>query len=476
MDAIPHSKIAPSFLDSNAQAHHDILFAVADVLDNAREAGSTLVNIDVRSKGNPTRPTHQLVISDDGAGMCEAQMSEGVMSIAYTQKDLSTGQHYGMGSTTAVPRLCRGALCFSLTRNSHPTLGLLSSRLSAKLGATELVVPQVSWSALEPGAILEDAPRAGGPSKEPRTVSLTREARAASLKVILAHSPYSTEEQLIAEFRSIEAASATGTGTRWLMWDVDTHELELAKAADDVLVKNKQELWPHQRSLRGFLEVLYYVDDELLRRGAMMSIRIKGTPVTPRNWTTFLHHAQTVRHRPHNATTALAQATTRFGFQKPLAEVARLFGARSAGKNKHGSEYTAHTFTEDDVHFFTFGLTRVSYQKTHDYSGVFYYHKNRLTIALAPAALQKRGFTQMNTTEVRESIYSSRGVARGGGGGWRGVGASPQCQHNRTAASLLAGPHPEDGQGHDRLLQRELPDAGPQQGRVRAAASLAVPL
>ena len=36
------------------------------------------------------------------------------ISIAYTEKDYTTGKHYGMGVTTAIPRLAKHALCFSM--------------------------------------------------------------------------------------------------------------------------------------------------------------------------------------------------------------------------------------------------------------------------------------------------------------------------------------------------------------------------
>ena len=53
-------------------------------------------------------PTHAAV------GAFIAPAGDGILSIAYTQKDLTTGQHYGMGSTTALPRLCDHALVFTI--------------------------------------------------------------------------------------------------------------------------------------------------------------------------------------------------------------------------------------------------------------------------------------------------------------------------------------------------------------------------
>ena len=51
-------------------------------------------------------------IVDDGEGMSEYTLSCAI-SIAFTKKDFTTGKHYGMGVTTAVPRLAKNALCFS---------------------------------------------------------------------------------------------------------------------------------------------------------------------------------------------------------------------------------------------------------------------------------------------------------------------------------------------------------------------------
>ena len=180
---VQHSRIAPSFLHSNAQAHRDVLFAWADLFDNPREAGARALQIDVRGKD-------VIVVSDDGCGMSERCMRDGILSLAYTNKDLTTGQHYGMGSTTALPRLSNHSLCFSLN-GGHRTVGLLSSTLSKELGATELKIPQCTWSVA--GTVF---------GHQTTEAPLTRAQRAASLAIITQHSPYTSEADLLAEFES----------------------------------------------------------------------------------------------------------------------------------------------------------------------------------------------------------------------------------------------------------------------------------
>ena len=50
VDCLPHAKTHHSFLDANAQAHHDPLFAFADIIDNSREAHATNCTVGVRGR------------------------------------------------------------------------------------------------------------------------------------------------------------------------------------------------------------------------------------------------------------------------------------------------------------------------------------------------------------------------------------------------------------------------------------------
>ena len=377
-EELPHAQTHQSFLEANAQAHEDPLFALGDLVDNAREARSTQCSIDVQL--DDRRRLTMLEIDDDGCGMTEYGMRN-ALSIAYTKKGTDSGAHYGMGCTTAIPRLCDSALCFSVTESTF-TVGLLSPSLSSKLGATELKVPQCTWARAHAAAQIWDA-RHGVPG-----AALSPEQRAASLEAILQHSPFKSEAALVEIFHDMHEHSVSSTGTRWVLWDLKRDELEPSSSATyDVLVRGKKALWPHQRSLRHFLEVLYYHDDALEKQGGQMTIELRKLPVKPRNWSTYLHDRHQGRYKPTKGSrTGLEVANFAFGYSRSLPDAVALFSDMTAGKRKEGSDY----------------------QQFSDYHGVFYYHQGtgatlapRLTIPLAKLKLQTVGTNVMQTTEVR---------------------------------------------------------------------------
>ena len=208
---VPHARLAPSFLASNAQAHRSPLFAMGDLVDNAREAGACHVTI-VADKA-----AHRLLLADDGAGMDEAALRD-ALSLAYTRKDASTGRHYGMGLTAALPRLCERALILSRKSGGHATAGLLSRTLSDELVVDELITPQCTWEWHSTGQAILNHPIDGAP--------LDGAARRESLSLILAHTGLA-ESAVLAELDAIGPH-----GTRILLLNLtDDVEVEPPTAA-----------------------------------------------------------------------------------------------------------------------------------------------------------------------------------------------------------------------------------------------------
>lgn len=372
--SLPRLKVAPDFLAKIKQSHPMPLSAWGDLIDNSREAGATDFTIDVRSgpSANWSHASVQVVTTDNGCGMSESKMSEGLMGIGYTQKDLSTGQHYGFGSTTSIPRIADNALVFSINEAGERTVGFISSKLATQLGASELITPQCTWS-MQPGGGYEVLRR------DVTMYSLSYDSRLASLKVINDHSPFLSEAQLLAEFDRMMDDGAK-TGTRVVMWNL-SHEHNV-HAEDDIGIRGLgTSAWAHQRSLRGYLELLYYCDDDHAPR---MRMCIKSVPVIPRNWSQFLYHKHTDLHRPRSeeSSGSLSERPTvqiTFGYQVRLEHLVAVFSDRKAGKKRQGSENL----------------------QLQNYSGAFYYHRDRLIIPLKQFSCQQRTITQMLTTERR---------------------------------------------------------------------------
>ena len=102
LEMLPNMQVASSFLEKNSQAHTSAMTALGDIVDNARESGATKLSIDVVDGLDPERggggggrrgAAHKRVlkVSDNGAGMGEGRVLEGMMSIGFTRKDFSTG-------------------------------------------------------------------------------------------------------------------------------------------------------------------------------------------------------------------------------------------------------------------------------------------------------------------------------------------------------------------------------------------------
>ena len=103
--ALPGLTCAPKFLDHFKQAHPSPMSAWGDVVDNCRDAKATRLDIDVRSvDAAAAGGGHVVVVTDDGCGMLEDDMAKGIRGLGYTDKGLETGQHYGFGATTSLPR------------------------------------------------------------------------------------------------------------------------------------------------------------------------------------------------------------------------------------------------------------------------------------------------------------------------------------------------------------------------------------
>ena len=130
------------------------------------------------------------------------------MSIGFTDKDMSTGKHYGFGSQTSIPRLAEYALIFTRNRQQgNRTVGLLSPAFSQDFGAHDTKLPLCTW---EP-----DGAGAGMLLATNRVAPLTHEQRYASLHYILNGKgcPFGSEEELLREFETLGATAKRVSGS-----------------------------------------------------------------------------------------------------------------------------------------------------------------------------------------------------------------------------------------------------------------------
>ena len=169
----------------------------------------------------------------------------------------------GFGATTSLPRLSDSCLVFS-SRDGERTVCFLSTKLQTQLCTSQTVTPQCTWTAA--GAMLQA-----------ETDFLSAAKRRKSLETIT-----TSEASLLAEFDEIG-----NRGTRLVLWGSLEEEHKLTP--DDIRLRGDQATWPHEHSLRRYLEILDYCDDEVK---PPMQIFISGIAVEPCNWSLLLQHRQ----------------------------------------------------------------------------------------------------------------------------------------------------------------------------------------
>ena len=176
-------------------------------------------------------------------------MKKGLVSLGISDKDLTTGVHYGFGAKTAIPRIAAYGLIFSRDRVTHcRTVVLLSSAFAKTMKSPEAYCPVCSWR-----------PQGDTTAIVPYTNLLapySHASRLESLDCILRCKgcPYINAECLLAEFDTLGSPSSGGTGTRIVMWEI-RKDVILSDMEDDILVVAPADAPPHEVSLRAYAEV-----------------------------------------------------------------------------------------------------------------------------------------------------------------------------------------------------------------------------
>ena len=238
---LPQFSTGASQLDANAQAHsRSPLFAFGDLTDNAKEAGATHFSISAQTSADATKLMIEMV--DDGCGMDEAGLKDGLLSSSKTSKRANVEVHYGMGSTTALPFLSTSTLSFS-KKEGILTCGLLSTTYSHDIGSAVLVVPQVTWiddgRASGPRLLTEHTTDAEGRPTPP--YPLTRSQRKESLREILRYTPFETEQRLLAQFDRIvdSHGNPSAHGTLHICYSCDAAKWDVASDGEDIRLRSE---------------------------------------------------------------------------------------------------------------------------------------------------------------------------------------------------------------------------------------------
>ncbi|XP_021548359.1 MORC family CW-type zinc finger protein 1 [Neomonachus schauinslandi] len=230
------------FIHANSTTHSFIFGALAELLDNARDAGAA--RLDVFSVDNEKlQGGFMLCFLDDGCGMSPEEASD-IIYFGTSRKRSSTlkfiGQ-YGNGLKSGSMRIGKDFILFT-KKEETMTCVFFSQTFCEREGLTEVVVPIPSWLTRTRKSVTDD----------PQKFST-------ELSIIFKYSPFRNEAELMQQFDVIYGKC----GTLLVVYNLKLllsgePELDVKTDKEDILMAGALEDFPERWSFRAYTSVLYF--------------------------------------------------------------------------------------------------------------------------------------------------------------------------------------------------------------------------
>uniref|UniRef100_A0A8C4HBC1 CW-type domain-containing protein n=1 Tax=Dicentrarchus labrax TaxID=13489 RepID=A0A8C4HBC1_DICLA len=240
---LSRAQLTFEYLHTNSTTHEFLFGALAELVDNSRDANAT--RIDIYTEKRPElRGGFMLCFLDDGIGMDSNEATHVIQfgkSNKRSPESTQIGQ-YGNGLKSGSMRIGKDFILFTKKGNTLTCL-FLSRTFHEEEGLDEVIVPLPSWDLK---------------TKEPLTSD--PEKYAIETELIFKYSPFKNEHQLMEQFNKIESSS----GTLVIIYNLklmDNREPELDAETDhqDILMAGMavEGVKPERRSFRAYAAVLY---------------------------------------------------------------------------------------------------------------------------------------------------------------------------------------------------------------------------
>ncbi|KAG7481080.1 hypothetical protein MATL_G00062990 [Megalops atlanticus] len=241
--SLNRAQLTFEYLHTNSTTHEFLFGALAELVDNARDANAT--RIDIYTEKRPElRGGYMLCFLDDGTGMDPNEATH-VIQFGKSSKRSPESTHigqYGNGLKSGSMRIGKDFILFTKKENMLTCL-FMSRTFHEEEGIDEVIVPLPTWD---------------NQNKQP--VTQDPEKFAIETELIYKYSPFKTEAQLMEQFQKIEGQS----GTLVIIYNLklmDTTEPELDVETDrqDILMAGTppEGVKPERRSFRAYAAVLY---------------------------------------------------------------------------------------------------------------------------------------------------------------------------------------------------------------------------
>ncbi|XP_007894090.2 ATPase MORC2A [Callorhinchus milii] len=233
------------YLHANSTSHEFLFGALAELVDNARDAKATLLDI-YTEINDEFRGGFMLCFLDNGIGMDPDEAGEVIHFGKSTKRAADSpliGQ-YGNGLKSGSMRIGNDFILFTKKGNTMSCI-LISRTFCEKEGVDKVIVPLPSWHVI---------------TKEPSTTDLGKFSLETA--IIYKYSPFKTEFDVMHQFDKITGTSGTLIVIYNLKLNDDGEpELDVDTDHSDILLTGMRMrgLQPERYSFRAYTAILYIV-------------------------------------------------------------------------------------------------------------------------------------------------------------------------------------------------------------------------
>ncbi|XP_044530260.1 ATPase MORC2 isoform X2 [Gracilinanus agilis] len=241
--SLNRAQLTFEYLHTNSTTHEFLFGALAELVDNARDADATRIDIYAEHREN-LQGGFMLCFLDDGAGMDPSDAASVIQfgkSAKRTPESTQIGQ-YGNGLKSGSMRIGKDFILFT-KKDDTMTCLFLSRTFHEEEGIDEVIVPLPTWN-----------------SRTRLPITENMDKFSTEIELIYKYSPFKSEQQVMDQFKKISGDSGTLVIIFNLkLTDNGEPELDIMSDPRDIQMAetSPEGTKPERRSFRAYAAVLY---------------------------------------------------------------------------------------------------------------------------------------------------------------------------------------------------------------------------